>query len=77
VGSAWAFVMAGLFIILWGIAGPLIGYSERWQLTVNTVTTIVTFLLVFIIQNTQNRDDQELNKKLDDLAKSVEELRGS
>ena len=76
VGTPWAFAIAVLFIVGWAIAGPFANYSERWQLVVNTVTTIATFLLVFIIQNTQNRDDLELNKKLDEILKRLKEPAG-
>src|SRR5260221_13804002 len=55
-GSAWAFVVGGVVIIVWGLTGPLFGFSDSWQLVINTGTTIVTFLMVFLIQNPQNRD---------------------
>ena len=66
-GHPTAFVIACTFIVLWAIAGPFMGFSERWQLIVNTGTTIVTFLMVFIIQNTQNRDSTAVHVKLDEL----------
>jgi low affinity Fe/Cu permease len=66
-GSAYAFLVALLVIIVWSVTGPLFGFSDTWQLVINTGTTIVTFLMVFIIQNTQNRDSQALHMKLDDL----------
>ena len=56
VGSKWAFTTAVLIILFWGLSGPYFHYSDTWQLVVNTATTIVTFLIVFLIQNTQNRD---------------------
>src|SRR5437762_8120185 len=67
VGSPWAFILAGLVIIVWAVTGPLFGYSDTWQLVINTGTTIVTFLMVFLIQSTQNRDTQALQLKLDEL----------
>jgi low affinity Fe/Cu permease len=56
VGTYWAFLLAALAIIVWAITGPLFAFSDTWQLVINTGTTIVTFLMVFLIQNTQNRD---------------------
>src|SRR6266404_3956862 len=56
LGSAWAFAVAILIIVVWGVTGPTFHYSDTWQLIINTGTTIVTFLMVFLIQNTQNRD---------------------
>ncbi len=67
VGSAYAFLIALSVIIIWGISGPMFGYSDTWQLVINTGTTIVTFLMVFLIQNTQNRDSKGLHLKLDEL----------
>ncbi len=71
VGSPWAFLSASLAIILWGITGPLFHFSDSWQLVVNTATTIVTFLMVFLIQNTQNRDTKAVHLKLDELLRGV------
>ena len=71
-GSTPAFVIAALIIIVWGITGPLFHYSDTWQLVINTGTTIVTFLMVFLIQNTQNRDSQAIQVKLDELIRSIE-----
>lgn len=68
-GSFWTFLLACLIIIVWLITGPLFGYSDTWQLVINTGTTIVTFLMVFIIQNTQNRDGKAVQLKLDELIK--------
>lgn len=65
LGRPWIFVSALGILILWGITGPLLGFSDTWQLIINTGTTIVTFLMVFIIQNTQNRDNLALNIKQD------------
>lgn len=67
VGQPQAFVLALGAIILWGITGPVFGFSDTWQLVVNTSTTIVTFLIVFLIQNAQNRDAAALHAKLDEL----------
>jgi len=65
LGHAWVFVIALVVLIVWALSGPLLGFSDTWQLIINTSTTIVTFLMVFIIQNTQNRDNLALNIKLD------------
>lgn len=72
VGTAWAFVIAVALVIVWGLLGPYYGYSDTWQLVINTGTTIVTFLIVFLIQNTQNRDARALHLKLDELIRSVQ-----
>lgn len=69
LGRPWIFVLALVLITLWAISGPLLGFSDTWQLIVNTSTTIITFLTVFIIQNTQNRDSMAVNIKLDALLK--------
>lgn len=71
LGHAWVFTAALVALIIWGVSGPLFGFSDTWQLVVNTSTTIVTFLMVFIIQNTQNRDNMALNIKLDALMKKA------
>jgi low affinity Fe/Cu permease len=65
LGHAWVFVSAIIVLLVWGGSGPLLGFSDTWQLIINTSTTIVTFLMVFIIQNTQNRDNMAMNIKLD------------
>jgi low affinity Fe/Cu permease len=75
VGSAWAFVVAAVVIAVWAITGPLFGYSDTWQLVINTGTTIVTFLMVFLIQNTQNRDARALHLKLDELLRAMTKAR--
>ena len=75
LGSKWAFLWAGLVILTWGITGPLFHYSDTWQLVINTGTTIVTFLMVFLIQNTQNRDARAINLKLDELIRAVDNAR--
>ena len=75
VGRPWAFGVALALVIVWGVTGPLFGYSDTWQLTINTGTTIITFLMVFIIQHTQNRDAQVVHLKLDELIRAVREAR--
>ena len=75
VGQPWAFMVALVSIILWGISGPLFGFSDTWQLIVNTSTTIITFLMVFVIQNSQNRDGAAIQAKLDELIRAVDSAR--
>jgi len=75
VGSSWAFIIAVLIIVVWGVTGPLFHYSDTWQLVINTGTTIITFLMVFLIQNTQNRDAKAIHLKLDELLRGVEGAR--
>jgi low affinity Fe/Cu permease len=70
-GTSWSFILAVLIIVVWAGTGPLFGYSDTWQLVINTGTTIITFLMVFLIQNTQNRDAKALHLKLDELLKGV------
>ena len=70
VGSSQAFICALLLIIAWAIIGPAQDYSDTWQLVINTTTTILTFLMVFLIQNTQNRDARAIHLKLDELIRS-------
>ena len=67
VGSPWSFLVAFLIVIAWGASGPLFNFSDTWQLVINTGTTIITFLMVFLIQNTQNRDAKAMHLKLDEL----------
>ena len=74
-GSPWAFTFACLIIILWAVTGPIFEFSNTWQLLINTGTTIFTFLLVVLIQNTQNRDAQAIQLKLDELIRSIKEAR--
>lgn len=74
-GHPWAFGTAVLVILVWAITGPLFGFSDTWQLVINTSTTIVTFLMVFLIQNTQNRDAQALHLKLDELLRGLQGAR--
>jgi len=66
-GKPAAFVMATLLVVVWGMSGPVFHYSETWQLVINTGTTIITFLMVFILQNSQNRDSKAMQTKLDEL----------
>jgi len=68
-GSPAAFCIALSFIVLWAVSGPVFGFSETWQLVINTGTTIVTFLMVFLIQQSQNKDSQAVHVKLDELLK--------
>ncbi len=72
LGNTVAFVVAVLIIGVWAITGPLFHFSDTWQLIINTSTTIVTFLMVFLIQNTQNRDSEAIQLKLDELIRAVE-----
>jgi len=74
-GQPLAFVLALLAIIVWALTGPLFAFSDTWQLVVNTSTTIVTFLMVFVIQNAQNRDAAAMQAKLDELIRSLEGAR--
>ena len=71
LGIAWAFVLAIVIIVVWAATGPTFGYSDTWQLIINTGTTIVTFLMVFLIQNTQNRDAKAVHLKLDELIRAL------
>lgn len=77
VGQPWAFILATLAIILWAFSGPLFGFSDTWQLVVNTSTTIITFLMVFIIQNSQNRDAAAIQAKLDELIRATGKARNA
>jgi low affinity Fe/Cu permease len=71
-GRPAAFIIAGTVIIVWIVTGPLFRFSDTWQLVINTGTTIVTFLMVFLIQNTQNRDSEALQVKLDELIRAID-----
>jgi low affinity Fe/Cu permease len=75
LGSAWAFGSAILIIVIWGLTGPMFHYSNTWQLIINTGTTIVTFLMVFLIQNTQNRDAKAAHLKLDEVIRALKGAR--
>jgi len=76
-GSPWAFIAAVSIIAAWAISGPLFHFSDTWQLVINTGTTIITFLMVFLIQNTQNRDAKVIHLKLDELLRAQEAARNS
>lgn len=73
VGTAYTFIFALLIIVIWGITGPMFNFSDTWQLIINTGTTIVTFLMVFLIQNTQNRDAKAVHLKLDEIINSIQD----
>jgi low affinity Fe/Cu permease len=75
LGSAWAFTGAVLVILVWLLTGPMFHFSDTWQLIINTATTVVTFLMVFLIQNTQNRDAKAMHLKLDELIRAVKGAR--
>jgi low affinity Fe/Cu permease len=72
LGSKWAFLGAITVIVVWAVTGPIFHYSDTWQLVINTGTTIITFLMVFLIQNTQNRDARAINLKLNELIHSID-----
>jgi low affinity Fe/Cu permease len=74
-GQPFTFMIAVLVVIVWAVTGPLFDYSDTWQLVINTGTTIVTFLMVFLIQNSQNRDGAAMQAKLDELLRSVDRAR--
>ena len=71
MGKPWVFGLALLTILVWAISGPLFGFSDTWQLVINTGTTIITFLMVFLIQNTQNRDSGAIQLKLDEIIRAT------
>ena len=75
LGSAWAFCGAVLVIVVWLVTGPTFHFSDTWQLIINTATTVITFLMVFLIQNTQNRDAKAVHLKLDELIRAVKGAR--
>lgn len=77
VGSPWSFIVAVGIILLWAVTGPIFHFSDTWQLVINTSTTIVTFLMVFLIQNTQNRDAKAIHLKLDELIRAMEPARNN
>jgi low affinity Fe/Cu permease len=74
-GRPLAFLIALVVIVVWAVTGPLFNYSDTWQLVINTGTTIVTFLMVFLIQNSQNRDGAAIQAKLDELLRAIEQAR--
>lgn len=71
IGSPYSFIVAVVIILVWAVLGPVFGFSNTWQLVINSTTTIVTFLVVFMIQNTQNRDSKAIHLKLDELIRSI------
>lgn len=75
IGTPYAFTLALIGIVVWAISGPMFGYSQTWQLVINTATTIITFLVVFLIQATQNRDAKAVHLKLDELIHVISEAR--
>ena len=75
LGSPWAFISAFGVVVVWAVLGPVFHYSQTWQLIINTGTTIITFLMVFLIQNTQNHDSRALHLKIDELLVAVKEAR--
>lgn len=75
VGSKWAFALATTLIVAWALTGPYFRFSDTWQLVVNTITTVLTFLIVFLIQNTQNRDARAIHLKLDEIIRSLKGAR--
>jgi len=76
MGHPLAFVISVAFVLVWAASGPLLNYSDTWQLIVNTATTVLTFLAVFLIQNSQNRDGAAMQAKLDELLRAVDKARG-
>src|SRR5215831_10523393 len=72
VGTKWAFLFALVTIVAWLVSGPYFKFSDTWQLIINTGTTVITFLVVFLIQNTQNRDARAIHLKLDEIIKSID-----
>jgi low affinity Fe/Cu permease len=77
VGHPWAFSLALLVVVGWAFTGPIFGFSDTWQLVINTGTTIITFLMVFLIQNTQNRDSHAIHLKLDELIRANTQARNA
>jgi low affinity Fe/Cu permease len=77
LGRPYTFALACLTVIIWGATGPLFGYSDTWQLVINTGTTIITFLMVFLLQHTQNRDTRVIQLKLDELIRANENARNA
>ena len=75
VGSPWSFIAAAGVCVVWAATGPIFGFSDAWQLVINTVTNIATFLVLFLIQNTQNRDAKAIHLKLDELLRGVRDAR--
>ncbi|MGI8926694.1 MAG: low affinity iron permease family protein [Tepidiformaceae bacterium] len=75
LGSATAFIVAVALVVIWAASGPFLAFSTTWQLLINTTTTVATFLMIFLVQNTQNRDARAIHLKLDELLRSVTEAR--
>ncbi|HKX78010.1 MAG TPA: low affinity iron permease family protein [Novosphingobium sp.] len=75
MGQPLAFILSSLFVILWALSGPIFDYSDTWQLVINTATTVLTFLAVFLIQNSQNRDGAAIQAKLDEILRAQESAR--
>jgi low affinity Fe/Cu permease len=75
VGSPWTFAAALAMLLFWAVTGPAFGFSDTWQLVINTSTSVVTFLVVFLIQNTQNRDSRAMHLKLDELLAVIKQAR--
>src|SRR5216110_1628540 len=75
VGTSWVFITAVMVVVVWALTGSMFHYSDTWQLVINTGTTIITFLMVFLVQNTQNRDAKAIHLKLDELIKGVKGAR--
>jgi low affinity Fe/Cu permease len=76
-GSAWAFLISLVVVVIWAFLGPAFRFSDTWQLVINTATTVITFLIVFLIQNTQNRDSKAMHLKLDELIRSNSKARNT
>jgi low affinity Fe/Cu permease len=74
-GSAWAFALAAAVVAVWAVSGPFFRYPDAWQLVINTGTTITTFLMIFLVQNTQNRNEDAVQAKLDELIRATEGAR--
>lgn len=77
MGKSATFIIALAVVVIWAVTGPIFGFSDTWQLVINTGTTIVTFLMVFLIQNTQNRDARSVHLKLDELIRATKRARNS
>jgi low affinity Fe/Cu permease len=75
LGSTWAFVVAGLVIVAWAATGPIFHFSDRWAQVISTATALATFLMVFLIQSTQNRDSRAVNLKLNELIRAIDSAR--
>jgi low affinity Fe/Cu permease len=73
LGSKWGFSGAAFIVIAWAVSGPIFHYSDGWQLIINTGTNVITFIMVFLIQNTQNRDARAINLKLDELIRAIDQ----